>query len=257
MLLSEPTVEARSHVASHGKSLLEFQACSRCRFMWLSRFWDAARRWPVDPGDSKCSSSWLEGRHNKSGWGVSCTVCSAAGINSPLGRGSVQAIRTNVFDKHHTSPAHVRAVAAMLGKPVEVPLAAPSSEDFLKAWKGGGTAAGSEYSYHKHHQMRSCLAEAKRVLARGFLKRSVCISLYSDGRAGRLLIRYRAVAPDLTVRSGVLGQTQQQARGKTAASDNRAIVADFERVIDRFATPGAALNRHGLRRPLSEDRQRR
>ena len=54
--------------------------------------------------------------------------------------------------------------------------------------------------------MTGCLAEGARELDRAFLQQASSITLMQDVRAGKLLIRFRAALPDLTVRRGIIAQ---------------------------------------------------
>ena len=58
---------------------------------------------------------------------------------------------------------------------------------------------------HKIAKMRWCLAEAARTLDRRFLKTAASVTLFQDGRHGKLLVRFKGSNGQLVTRRGVLG----------------------------------------------------
>ena len=71
-----------------------------------------------------------------------------------------------------------------------------------------------------------------KALDQTFIAKSSHISLMRDERHGRLAIRFMAVAPDLTTRSGFLGQARQAGTG--AANVSLATWAVMKRACSRL-----------------------
>ena len=115
--------------------------------------------------------------------------------------------------KHHKSKAHKAAVKEWLkegGCVGPSPDAAPSLSQFQELMECFGEKRSLT---QKELQMAWCVAEGLKALDQKFIAKSSHISLMRDERHGRLAIRFMAVAPDLTTRSGFLGQARQAGTG--------------------------------------------
>ena len=85
--------------------------------------------------------------------------------------------------------------------------------------------------------MAWCLAEGLKALGQRFVGKASHISVMRDERHGRLAMRFVAVAPDLTTRSGFLGQARQAGAG--ADNVSLATWAVMKRFCSRFhSAPG-------------------
>ena len=172
----------------------------RCREQWRGRreVWQREFPW--------LSAAWSGPSRER--WGVGCVACFAVG-----GSGSMASFRCArfplmkaLFTQHEHTAAHKAALEGIRYRG----LSAPSSEHFIAVLDAvrqnrhrqpiDGVAG-----MHKIRKMRWCLAEAARTLDRRFLKTAASVTLFQDGRHGKLLVRFKGSNGQLVTRRGVLG----------------------------------------------------
>ena len=193
--------------------------------------------------------SWLDVQRQP--WGIGCKACCAAKISSPWASFAI----TNVaqlqkinMQKHQESKAHKAAVKVWLKEGGCVgpnPSAAPSLcqfEEFMDAFSKKTALSQKEL------QMAWCLAEGLRALDQKFISKASQVALMRDERHGRLAIRFRAVAPDLSTRSGFLGQARQAGTG----GDNLSLATwqVMKRACSRFVLAPLGRNPGHLKKAL-------
>jgi hypothetical protein len=166
---------------------------------------------------------WLQLQRGKS-WGLGCSFCAAAGRAGRLARFSVQApVFCNLVD-HQKSASHREAVlAAKLGGTTATPAAcAPPCDQFDLVWthlakhRSHNCGVPGVGTWRKTRRMEWCLAEARRVLHRRFLKRATVASLLQDARQRTLLLRLVATNSELQTRHLVLGLERDYGSGASA-----------------------------------------
>ena len=177
--------------------------------------------------------SWIDVRLQP--WGVGCKVCAETKVSSPWASYSVEGqLQKATFRKHHHSKKHCSAVKTWLKNggcfgPGPSPSSAPSLEEFHEfIQKFDSTTSLTRKQLH----MAWCVAEGVKALDQRFIAKASHIALMRDERHGRIAIRYRAVAPDLTVRSGFLGQSRQAGTGSDNVS--KATWEVMKRACSRF-----------------------
>ncbi|CAL1145789.1 unnamed protein product, partial [Cladocopium goreaui] len=177
------------------------------KFRWRSSSKKWCNMFLVSDGQPELGS-WLDVKQQP--WGVDCKVCKETGVSNPFASYSMtkkgQLQNCNLM-KHHKSKAHKAAVKEWLkegGCVGPSPDAALSLSQFQELMECFGEKRSLT---QKELQMAWCLAEGLKALDQTFIAKSSHISLMRDERHGRLAIRFMAVAPDLTTRSGFLGAT--------------------------------------------------
>jgi hypothetical protein len=157
--------------------------------------------------------SWLTAHENP--WGVGCKVCAAAGKDGPLARFAViQPMLKNLL-KHGRSPGHASSLRkwhAALGDLGDLGSldGAPSADEFRALWLSmvrtrshhGLVGMGT---WRRTRRLEWCLAEARRVLHRRFLRTAGAVTLLQDARKNMLLLRAVAANDRLETRAFVLG----------------------------------------------------
>ena len=243
LLLSDGSL-SECYVA-HVKRCSRRETCAACHAIRKHAKWQ--RQLSAIPWLALC-------QHRDGSIGVGCALCAHSGART--GFASFEATATDMqlshLLRHEASPSHCKAVSAA-GFPTNGPqiMDAPSEEIFREALKkrleGVACQAGLKdlgIGPDKLRKLSFCLAEAKRMLLRAWLKdEAVSISLQQDERHQRLLVRFTAASATLQRRSGVLGLA------KNFGSCAGAVSAATEKVIRQFCTlcceaPG--LNRSGL-----------
>ena len=202
------------------------------KFRWRSSGKKWCNMFLVSDGQPELGS-WLDVKQQP--WGVGCKVCKETGVSNPFASYSMtkkgQMQNCNLM-KHHKSKAHKAAVKEWLkegGCVGPSPDAAPSLSQFQELMECFGEKRSLT---QKELQMAWCLAEGLKALDQKFIAKSSHISLMRDERHGRLAIQFMAVAPDLTTRSGFLGQARQAGTG--ADNVSLATWAVMKRACSRF-----------------------
>lgn len=182
--------------------------------------------------------SWLDVKHQP--WGVGCKVCHSTKVSSPFADYAItkasQLQKINL-EKHDSCKSHRSAVKVWLkegGCSGPSPDCAPPLSQFQELMECFSTKRSLS---KKEVQMGWCLAEGLKSLDQKFIAKASHISLMRDERHGRLAIRFMAVAPDLSTRSGFLGQGRQTGTG----ADNLSLATweVMKRACSRFlAAPG-------------------
>ena len=184
------------------------------------------------------SGSWLAFECGKGG----CVPCKRQGLSGPLPEFMFKptACSLNDLRKHAKCKAHRRAVASFLGLPdVKPVLRAPTTQQFDEVRKHGASQAANKHGLEgvgkrkKIRRMRFCHAEARRILHRRFLRTASSCTLFSDERARRLLVRFRACNNKLVRRCGVIGQLKGRYDGHGLG-----IAKGIMRALERFCTVG-------------------
>ena len=207
---------------------------------------DASGRWAL-LGPQWCKSfpiavdqphlgSWLDVRLHP--WGVGCRVCAETKVSNIFASYSVQSgLQKSIFLKHQRSKVHRSAVKVWLkngGCCGLNPSAAPELEEFRQFLQGFGSTTALT---RKELRMAWCVAESVKALDQRFIAQASHVALMRDERHSRIAVRYRAVSPDLAVKSGFLGQSRQAGTG----SDNVSMATweVMKRACSRFlSAPG-------------------
>ena len=218
------------------------------KFRWRS----SGKKWCnmslVSDGQPELGS-WLDVKQQP--WGVGCKVCKETGVSNPFASYSMtkkgQLQNCNLM-KHHKSKAHRAAVKEWLK---EGGCVGPSPDEALSLsqFQELMECFGEKRSLtQKELQMAWCLAEGLKALDQKFIAKSSHISLMRDERHGRLTVRFMAVAPDLTTRSGFLGQARQAGTG--ADNVSLATWAVMKRACSRFYMAPLSQNPGRLKKNL-------
>ena len=187
----------------------------------------------LDPSDA-AQGSWLQVQSKP--FGVGCKACHAAGVGSRLAKyqvnttGGLQHVN---FAKHPKSKSHKSACRFLLGDSAAcgqvADPAAPTADEF-GALLDNIAAGQATLDSRRRKNMTWCLAEAVKAMDQETVASAEAIALYRDERAGRILIRYRAVGKDLETRAGCLGQERDGGTG------SRNLVVATYRIMQRFCT---------------------
>ena len=207
----------------------------------LNRKWRES--FPLDPLHPSLGS-WLDVQ--LAPWGVFCKACRAAAVNPPVWS-SLQVLQSCNFSRHASSKQHRAAVRCFLEKTstdsgenilarAQTCIGAPSEEEFqnlLNNIRDGKATCGSR----KESKMTFCVAESMKSVDQKFIRKAQAIALYRDERNGRIAVRFKAVARDLTVHSGTLGQEREAGTG--ARNITVATYRIMKRACSRFCLPPA------------------
>ena len=218
------------------------------KFRWRSSGKKWCNMFLVSDGQPELGS-WLDVKQQP--WGIDCKVCKETGVSNPFASYSMtkkgQLQNCNLM-KHHKSKAHKAAVKEWLkeggcvGPSPDAALALSQFQELMECF-------GEKRSLtQKELQMAWCLAEGLKALDQKFIAKSSRISLMRDERHGRLAIRFMAVAPDLTTRSGFLGQARQAGTG--ADNVSLATWAVMKRACSRFYMAPLSQNPGRLKKNL-------
>jgi hypothetical protein len=147
--------------------------------------------------------------------------CFASFTHTTHGRPSLKLLK-----KHCRSKTHRHALKLIAGTANNNVHTKPSHDELRRVWCRVRTAAGQEGNTAKkrYRRCRWCLAEAVRWVNRLFLKTARTMSINSDGRNGKLLLRFKACNDELHVRAGILGLEQDYGTGSQrppATTDRR------------------------------------
>ena len=135
---------------------------------------------------------------------LGCSVCAKAGREGPWANFQqlpASVLRKFTLERHEKSKGHMAASQDdFAGSPSDV-----TFKSSLQGMMQGQSARQGGGSSDRKTQVRYALSEAVCARNRTLLAESRCISLMRDERKGRLLVRFRAVLPNLTTISGALG----------------------------------------------------
>ena len=214
------------------------------RWARLKVSWTQAFRLPHS------TETWITTVFSKEhGMRLGCLACKNAGVNSVFGRADVPmaAAQKSVFANHSRTKSHCRAVVKWagrdpdaLGVPVDL---APTREEFqtvLSLTRKGQLPEHLPNVGHrkKLRRMKWCLAEARRMVKRQYLKSSRVVSLHQDARKGRLAVRFTCCGPKLKPKVGFLGSASLTSKFSTDAGGIKQAIVH---IVHEFCTP--------LRRP--------
>lgn len=160
---------------------------------------------------------------------LGCSLCAEAGWDGPWARfqqlpGS--ALRKHCLDRHEQSKSHQQAAD---NHGVELS-GAPPLDDFKTCLQGmvqGQSARQGGQASDKKTRMRYALSEAICARNRKLLSKAISISLTRDERKGKLLVRFRAVLPDLSTVSGVFGMKEVLGSAESIAEATADIMQSF------------------------------
>jgi hypothetical protein len=179
----------------------------------VERLWQKHReRWTRD-------HPWLGGQERfnvgKRTFGLGCYICSNAGKSGPFSSFTYTRLPLDrsLFKQHEATAMHKAASGD-----ASVSLAAPSTDAFKQVLdavrqRSSSRAIGDVGHRKKIRKMSACLGEAARHLDRCFWRRCKHMTLMQDVRKGKLLVRFRASAPGMEVRSGIMGQCRLREGG--------------------------------------------
>ena len=105
---------------------------------------------------------------------------------------------------------------------------APLVQDFANAWKQLGL--GQQRGSRRLRTLEWCLFEASRDRELDFLKGAKCVSISSDERNGRLLVKYAASDDQLNVQYGCMALLRD------AGGSAYDIAAAVHKAVERFCT---------------------
>ena len=157
---------------------------------------------------------------------LGCSLCAKAGLEGPWAnfeQPPTSVLKKHNLERHEKSKGHMTASQDDL-------CGAPSDEAFKSSLQGmtqGQSARQGGGSSDKKTQVRYALSEAVCARNRTLLAESRCISLMRDERKGNLLVRFRAVLPDLTTISGALGLQPVTGSAESIAEATAEIMQNF------------------------------
>ncbi|CAL1162991.1 unnamed protein product [Cladocopium goreaui] len=157
---------------------------------------------------------------------LGCSLCAKAGLEGPWA--NFEQTPTSVLKKHNLE-RHEKSKGHMTASQDDL-CGAPSDEAFKSSLQGmtqGQSARQGGGSSDKKTQVRYALSEAVCARNRTLLAESRCISLMRDERKGNLLVRFRAVLPDLTTISGALGLQPVTGSAESIAEATAEIMQNF------------------------------
>lgn len=196
---AKPNLLPNKLVQQHVKCCqLKQNRCSLCTWAAKKTFWQDAKALP------KWLRVCLRGKKAR----VGCTVCALAECEGAWASfmQNPMLLTLHKLRRHEQSKTHKQAVDTQEGKSLAA--FAPEEKEFQEVWKGmraGGSARNGGVSSDKKCQMRWCLSEAALEKTRADLRSALSIAVCRDERKGKLLLRFRACRPDLTISCGVLG----------------------------------------------------
>ncbi len=215
----------------------EIPGCLQCMYLKNLPRWRSASCFMFDDHNV----TWLA--HKKTGLG--CILCHAAGFEGRvLGKflGGPACLKVATLRRHGASEQHRRALGLLNHKasPQNV-WRPPRPDEFKKVWedvrsgKAQTVMDGEKLpNRRKRRAMEWCLAEALRKKGRDFVQHAATISLSSDARKGRLVVRFSGSRNGtMEVRQGTLGLERDYGAG------NEAMTRAIEVVLERFCTEGA------------------
>ena len=145
------------------------------------------------------------------------------------------------FKRHAASQTHKEAVIQYLFRRAGhaaanskagscLPGAAPAVVDFANAWKRLALRESDQPGRRKLRTLEWCLFEAIRDREHDFLQAARCMSIATDERNGRLLVKYAASNDNLDVQYGCLALLRD------AGSNAHDIAAAVHRAVSSFCT---------------------
>ena len=161
---------------------------------------------------------------------IGCTYCCLAETGGPWAEFSQKplTLRKFQFNRHEASAVHKKAAEAFqCSERIVFAPAASEFNDALKKMVKGGSCRDGGCMSDKRTQMRWCLSEATLSLSRDRLQSAEAMSVMRDERKGRLLLRYRATLPDLSIHSGVFGFIPTQGFADSIGEATRKSITDF------------------------------
>ena len=160
------------------------------------------------------TSTWLTSSF-RTGLGVGCKVCQAAKVNSPWARLEIRNhLQACKFADHQASEIHQAATAKYLNEQYAKPI--DEFKVVIEKLREGATFASLGYPGTK---MAWCVFEAIKARDREALRNAKFVAIMRDERAGRLLIRFRAVNDSLDMYSGTLGLQREFGTGAIAITN--------------------------------------
>ena len=139
--------------------------------------------------------------------------------NMPLAKCQSTNLKTWNLQRHTLTQRHQSGEAEIFNSCNLTRKKAPSPKDFKAEWDEvrQGQAKTLVKNRRKHRLMEWCIAEALRSRQRSFLRGVASLSMNSDARQGRLLMRWSGTCKDtLEVHQGVLGLERDFGTGSEA-----------------------------------------
>ena len=175
--------------------------------------------------------------------GIGCIVCAKVRFFDTYAscKGDLHALKVGNLKRHAASKQHLQSIALLSQEAFSKVYEIPTHDEFKRIWENtrsgkiSTSLPGEKLQNHRKTRcMEYCLAEALRATNREFIRDAATVSVNSDGRQGRLLLRFSSVCPvTLSVRRGTLGLERDYGTGNESCE--RAMMVMFE----RFATIGA------------------
>ena len=197
--------------------------------------------------------SWVDPRFTKNGSvTLGCRCCSFArvvlGSFANYRCSTARAMQSENFKKHQRSHTHKSAVLTFLADNPDEALGAPPAEDFTrlcdKILQGVGTCSDV-----KSASMTWCLSEALKCADQRKVNKAKMVALFRDESKGKLALRFRAVLPDLSTHSGVMGIATNFGSGGLHLT--KATLRIMQRFCSRFhAAPGRAKQKSFVKKGL-------
>ena len=173
----------------------------------------------------------------RTGLGIGCKVCRAAKANSPWARLEIRnRIESWLCQQHEESDVHQAATAKYLNQ--QFAKQANEFKDVVEKLREGASFDALPGGRFVGQKMAWCLFEGVKARDREALRASRFVALMRDERAGRLLIRFRAVSDSLDVYSGTLGLQREFGTGSVAITN--ATEAIMRRMCTKMCDPPSA-----------------
>ena len=139
----------------------------------------------------------------------------------------------SLFEQHEKTRCHRIGIGTATAR-----AEAPSDEHFAKTYLAARERSTTRpipgvSNTKKTRKMVYCLAEAARQLDRDFISTATCMTIMQDVRKSRLLVRFRASAPKMKTRCGILGFVRVPEGGALSLRDGT--LEAFKQTVSRFA----------------------
>ena len=180
----------------------------------------------------KHKKPWLRAKLVNEEIKLGCAICATDGLPGPWAafeQEPANILKKSNLERHEKSQLHVMACKGAARSNASAKTGPPKAdfEDAMKSMMQGGSSRQGGSASDKKSRIRYALSEAICAHNRKLLSEAHCLALMRDERKGNLLLRFKAVLPDLTIVSGSLGLQALEGSAESIATATAQIMQHF------------------------------